>query len=87
MNNRYPRESVELVPLTVTEDGVPTLTYTTALVVDGTRPTTWTPPVTVDADTGVMIGAVSTVGQWRIFVKVSDSPEVPVVDLGTITRT
>ena len=41
--NRYPRETVELVPLAVTVDGVAATIYDTALVTDGDRPTVWTP--------------------------------------------
>ncbi len=86
--NRYPRETVELVPLTVTIDGVAATEYQTALVTDGDRPTVWTDAVTIGDITGVMLpGTATKPTTLRIFAKVTSSPEVPVIDMGTIQLT
>jgi len=86
--NSYPRETVELVPLTVTVNGTPVTSYSTAMVSDGTRPTVWTAAVTVGGSTGVMLpGTATKADRLRIFAKITDSPEIPVMDLGTITLT
>jgi hypothetical protein len=88
------RESEEWIgPLTVAVNGAPITTYQVAVVRHGQRPTTWaTPdndPQSPGTALGVLVGPatanVLTPGTWRIWVKVTLSPEVPVLDdAGTI---
>ena len=85
----YVRESHDLVPLSVKslKNGSTTTvtSYMTALVPDGSRPTVWTPSVTVDGDTGLVLpGTATTKGRWRIFVKIADNDLSPVIDVGVI---
>ena len=84
-----PRESEEWVgPLSVTVSGQVITTFQVAVVKHGQRPTTWATP---DSDPrtpftalGVLVGPatanVLTPGTYRIFVKVTSSPELPVLD-------
>lgn len=80
--NIYPRETVEFQPVAVTVDGAPVLTGVTfAVVVDGTRPVTFTAATALAGKIGVMVTGMAT-GHWRVFAKVASSPETPVIDCG-----
>lgn len=82
MTNAYPRESVEFQPVTVTRGGVVVTTgLSFAIVPDGDRPVTFTAPATVGTETGVMIQGLAR-GTYRIFAKITNAPEVPVIDCG-----
>ena len=80
--NEYPRETIEFQPVVITVDGV---TVTTgiqfAIVPAGTRPTTWTAPTTLGADSGVMVSGL-TAGVYVVWAKITSSPETPVVECG-----
>jgi hypothetical protein len=84
----YPRETVELVPVVVTVDGVPvTENVQLALTgVYGERPSAWSDPVVAGDDSGVLISALDP-GVYRVWAKVTDSPEVPVVECGSFRVT
>lgn len=85
MTNIYPRESVEFQPILVTVDGttVTTNVETQITSVSG-RPssTSWIPAVTLDGQIGLMIQGLS-VGTYEVWARVSDSPEIPVIDCGS----
>lgn len=82
MANLYERESVEFQPVEVKLDGqvlADGISY--AIVPDGERPVTFTDAVVLGGKTGVMIQGLDR-GTYRIFAKVLNSPEVPVMDCG-----
>lgn len=90
-----PRESHELVgPITVSVDGTPTTDYQVQVVPDGDRPAAdgWADPTTTDSKQYVDVGPSSSnvldPGAYRIWAKVSASPEAPVLDdVGAIVIT
>jgi hypothetical protein len=88
-----PRESREWVgPLTVTANGVPTLTYQVSVVHGADRPTRWAAPDPLGGQLGVLVGPTATwplaPGQYSIWVQVTSAGEAPVLDdVGTITVT
>lgn len=72
-----PRESVELVALDVKVDGAATTNYQVAVTQGDARPSVWVAPAVAGPDHGYMTGSL-TPGLWRLWVKVTDSPEIPV---------
>lgn len=92
MTDKFPRETVEHLPIGVTVKNalgavVPiTVDIETSLAPIGWRPSTWLPAVTVDGLVGVMIQGL-TRGSWTIFARVAESPEVPVMECGTVIIT
>jgi len=80
--NSYPRETTQFQPVIVTENG---LTITTGVkfsdVPDGSRPTTWVTPTTLNGAIGVMVAGYPA-GRRRIFAQVTANPETPVIDCG-----
>lgn len=75
----FPRETVEYLPLTTQVDGEDTDTYQVAVVPRNTRPTAWS------AAPYLITGL--TPGTYHVYVRVSDTPETPVVDVGPIVIT
>lgn len=85
--NRYPRETVEFTPLTITVDGQPvTDNVEVCIAANGQRPSTWTAAAVLDGKIGVMISALEA-GWYTIFARVTSSPETPVIECGTIEIT
>lgn len=85
--NSYPRETVEFQPIVITKDGVPVTTgVVTAIVAHGTRPTTWTAATVLGLEIGVMISGL-TPGTYDVYAKITDSPEIPVMDCGSFAIT
>ena len=84
----YPRESVELVPFTVTVDGTPVLTGVQGAIVASTvRPTAWVTPTLVSGKLGLPMTGL-TVGIWDIWAQVNGyAPETPVIFCGSIKIT
>lgn len=84
-----PRESLEYVTFGVTLDGDP-VPSTTAVQVSVTprdeRPGMWQSPVIVGTDLAVLVGGYQA-GVYRLWVRVTDNPEVPVIDAGLIVIT
>lgn len=81
-NITFERESVEFQPVVVTRDGVTITTgISTSITSLGTRPTVWTPAVTVGTQIGCMVSGLS-VGAYTVWVQVTDSPETPVKNAG-----
>lgn len=80
--NQYPRETLEFQPVTVTVDGVAvTANVEHCVTPNGVRPATWIAPVTVSGKQGVMVQAL-TPGFYDVWVRVTSSPEVPVLLAG-----
>lgn len=85
MTNIYPRESVEFQPILVTVDGTTvTANVETQITSVSGRPSSsaWIPAVTLDGQIGLMIEGLS-VGTYEVWARVSDSPEIPVIDCGS----
>lgn len=82
--NDYPRETVEYVPFeTLTVDGqvFTGFQFSVSKVYD--RPTIWANVTTVDGQQAFLLNApVMGPGTYKVWVKVSDAPEVPVIDAG-----
>jgi len=84
VTNYYPRETTEFVPVTVTVDGVSVTSGVQFSITNGqTRPTVWMESVTLDDQIGFMLTAPLTVGAYRVWAKVTDSPEIPVIECGS----
>jgi hypothetical protein len=81
----FQRETLEFLPVVVTVDGDPVTDGVEIAVTDTTsRPEDWEPAATLGDAIGVMVdGATLGVGTFRVFARVTDAPEVPVVDAGT----
>ena len=80
--NRYERETDEFQPVTVTVNGEPVTTGVEFSVVrDGQRPGTWAAPMTVDGAVGVRVNGFEP-GNWHVFARVTDAPEIPVISCG-----
>lgn len=84
-----PRETVELVPVVVTnrETGAAVITdVETAITLGAARPTTWTDAVVVADKTYALISGLR-IGTWTVWARVTAAPEAPVIDCGRITIT
>lgn len=82
MANVYERESVEFQPVEVKLNGQVVLDgISYAIVPDGERPVTFAAAVILSGKTGVMIQGLAH-GTYRIFAKVLNTPEIPVIDCG-----
>jgi hypothetical protein len=86
----YPRETTEFVSYTIRVDGVAVTQGVEFSVVPRTagkpRPDTWTPAQVLDGKTGFLI-LPSTPTTLNVWARVTSTPELPVIDCGTITRT
>lgn len=82
--NKYERESVEFQPVVVTRDGV---TITTGVQIAtsaiNARPVNWVNATTLGDKIGFMVSGLS-VGIYEVWVKITDSPEIPVKQAGKI---
>ena len=82
MANYYERESVEFQPVEIKLDGQVVLDgISYAIVPDGERPVTFIDATTLAGKTGVMIQGLER-GTYRIYARVVNNPEVPVIDCG-----
>lgn len=85
--NRYPRETVEFQPVVVTIDGqVITAGVQFAITAGSERPTVWLDPVLIGGKAGLMIDGPAP-GLYRVWARVTDAPEQPVIDCGTFVIT
>lgn len=85
--NSYPRESDEFQAVTVTVDDIDVTDGVTLAVTRGDhRPTGWTDLVTLSGKIGVMTGG-RTPGTYRVWAKITASPEIPVLDCGAFAIT
>lgn len=84
----YPRETIEFVALTMTDDTTPRTDFQVAITAYGTRPASWSANVTLGGEHGVIINGPSLgVGTFVIWGRIVGSPESPVVELGTFILT
>ena len=78
---RYPRETKELIPITVTADGISIVAGVEfSKTLGAARPTVWTAAV-VDQDDPTVIGIWIEgwlPGVYTLYSRVTDSPSVPV---------
>lgn len=85
MINTYPRESVEFQPILITLDGTP---FTTAADIEvsitapSARPSTWIASTSLGGEIGVMIENLA-VGSYTVWARITDSPEIPVINCGS----
>lgn len=82
--NIYPRETREFMAVEVARDGVVQTDPTKigfSVVPDGDRPDVFSAPVVLDEQTGIMVDGFKP-GMWRVWAKVTDISEVPVIDCG-----
>lgn len=85
--NTYPRESTEFLEVIVEVDGEQVTDYQVQLAPYNERPgSEWAAPVQADGKRGVMVTGLQP-GMYRIWAKVSDNPETPVVDCGLVLVT
>ena len=87
--NRYPRETVEFQPVTILKDGEPVTTAVEfAIIANGDRPleADWGAAIELDSRIGVMVAALEP-GPWNIWARVTDTPEIPVLDCGVFRVT
>lgn len=83
MVNLFQRESVEFQPVTVTVAGVAvTSGVTFCVTAEDERPVTFSAATTLSGQIGVMVTTLSP-GTYRVWAKISSSPETPVLDCGT----
>lgn len=85
MTNIYPRESVEFQPILVTLDGVAITTgVETQITTPASRPssTGWITAATLNGDIGTMVSSLA-VGSWTVWARITDLPEIPVINCGT----
>lgn len=81
--NIYPRESVEFQPVLVTLDGEPITTNVEFSITNMTnRPSTWSAATLLQDQIGVMISGLA-VGTYKVWARITDSPEIPVIDCGS----
>ena len=88
----FPRETIELIPLTVTVGTSATTSYTVACVASSaSRPISggsFTSPTTAGTDLGYLVnGPTLGAGQFAGFVKIDSNPEDPVIPAFTLTLT
>ena len=81
----FQRETYEFLPVTVTVNGTAVTDDVEFAVVDlESRPDTFGAATTIGTAIGVMVnGTALGVGTFRVFAKVTSSPEVPVIDCGS----
>ncbi len=82
----YPRESAEFVALDVLNGSTPATSFLVAVTDWQDRPSVWVTAVELDGEYGFMLTPVSSHGFYRVFVRVTEAPEVPVIDCGLIER-
>lgn len=84
--NSYPRETIEFIPITVTRDGQTYTTFDTAITPRTGRPQTWEPALTLEGTPGVLISGLPP-GIHKLWARINDTPEQPVIEVGSINIT
>jgi hypothetical protein len=83
-------ETTEFVgPITVTADGVPVTGFEVTLTGPGARPATWVSPEVLGSQRGILVGTgtgfpLVPSTKYTVWVRYADSPETPVMHVGTI---
>jgi hypothetical protein len=79
------RESVEFIPIhVVSPDTIATDTIQYALTTGRDRPTTWSPVISLDGQVGFLTGPHSTPTVYKVWVRIDDNPEIPVLHAGEL---
>ena len=84
-----PRETIEWVgPVTVTADGEPATAVELALLPLGTRPAgdVWQAPLVLDGGQGLLVNGLAP-DRYVLWARVTDAPETPVLEVGTVRVT
>lgn len=84
MINNYPRESVEFQPILITLDGNPVTVAAdveVCITAPNARPSTWIASTSLAGEIGVMIQNLA-VGTYTVWARITDSPEIPVINCG-----
>lgn len=84
MINNYPRESVEFQPILITLDGDPVTNAAdveVCITTPSARPSTWIASTSLAGEIGVMVENLS-VGTYYVWARITDSPEIPVINCG-----
>lgn len=81
----FQRETLEFQPINISVNGSAVTTGVEAAIVElGVRPSTWGTVTTIGTAIGVMVrGTALGVGTFEVYAKVTDSPEIPVLNCGT----
>lgn len=79
----YLQESIEFQPIEVEIDGTAQTAFEVCIVPDGARPTNWQAPMLLGGKPGVMIQGLP-LGSHKVYVKVTATPEAPVIEAGTV---
>jgi hypothetical protein len=82
--NTYQRETTEFQEVLVGVNGSQTTSFEVALTAQGTRPTVWSQPTILEGKAGALLTGL-TPGEYSIWVRVTDLPEVPVLHAGRIS--
>lgn len=75
------RESVELLEVAVIVDGETVTGFDVCVTPSRGRPETWEQPLTIEGKTGVLIRGLAP-GRYRVWARVVDNPEIPVISVG-----
>lgn len=81
----FQRETYEFLPVIVQVNGTAVTTGVECSIVElGARPATWGTATTLGTAIGVMVaGTALGVGTFEVYAKVTDSPEIPVLNCGS----
>ena len=85
MTNIYQRETVEFQPVLITLDGAQVTTGVEfAVIIPSARPVSsnWANATTLDGDIGFLVQNLA-VGTWNVWARITDSPEIPVINCGS----
>lgn len=86
------QETKEFIPLTVTADGVAVTTFDVSVCAGTDRPTVWIAASAIAAQKGVLVGVgtswpITLNKKYTVYVRFTDSPEIPVVRAAFIKTT
>jgi hypothetical protein len=80
----FERETVEFLPVNPKINGVAfTGSFQVCIKPYLTRPDNWAAAVEVGGQRGIMIQGLTT-GTYTVWAKITDNPEIPVIDCGYI---
>lgn len=83
-------ETCEFVgPITVTADGAPVTNFEVTVTAPGARPIVWVAPEVLGGNRGVMVGTgtpflLTASTKYVVWIRYADSPETPVMHIGTV---
>jgi len=81
----FPRESKELVAVTVTESGASVTAFELTLTPAGARPTSgWAAATVVGTSRGYLLPGTLDDGNYTLWARVTDDPEAVVIEVARI---